>query len=104
MKRLLLITGVFLIAYVVMMTSVPFEAGEQPVQPAAAMTESVIENAVYLVTERDDRIVVLLNGAEYLRTDTAVSSLPKADQKRLEEGILLTGIDSLKKLLEDYCS
>ena len=103
MKRLLLITGVFLIAYVVMMTSLPFEAGEQP-KPAAAVTVSVTEDAVYLVTERDDRIVVFLNGAQYLRTDTVVSSLPKSDQQRLKDGILLTGFDSLRKLLEDYCS
>lgn len=104
MKRLLLITGVLLIAYVVMMTSLsPSAKSSDEAGVAETIAESLAQD-VYTVLDENGRVSVLLNGAEYLRTDTVVSSLPKSDQLRLRQGITVTDTDALKRLLRDYCS
>ena len=104
MKKLLLITGVLLIAYVVMMSALSPSAKVQKADaPATAAYEETVRD-VYTVVDENGRISVLLNGEVYLRTDTVVSSLPKADQMKLKKGITVYDKAQLKKLLEDYCS
>ncbi|MBQ3416383.1 MAG: hypothetical protein IJH32_00920 [Ruminococcus sp.] len=104
MKRLLLITGVLLITYVVMMSALSPSARSYEEIPASAAVTQMDEGDVYTVLDENGRVAVLLNGIEYLRTDTVVSSLPKADQTKLKQGITVTDKAALKKLLEDYCS
>ena len=101
MKRLLLITGVLLIAYVVMMSALsPSASSYEEIPDETAVTEA----DEYIVLDENGRVAVTLNGALYLRTDTVVASLPKADRTKLKKGIVLTDKAALKKLLEDYCS
>lgn len=106
MKRLLLITGVLLIAYVVMMSALsPSASSYEEIPDETAVTEAdEDEGDVYIVLDENGRVAVTLNGALYLRTDTVVASLPKADRTKLKKGIVLTDKAALKKLLEDYCS
>lgn len=104
MKKLLLVTGVLLIAYVVMMTSLSPSARSSEEESVSETIVETVTQDVYTVLDENGRVSVLLNGAEYLRTDTVVSSLPKSDQLRLKQGITVTDTNTLKKLLEDYCS
>ena len=104
MKKLLLITGVLLIAYVIMMSALSPSAKTGRETSVFATAASQTEQNVYTVIDENGRIAVLLNGVFYLRTDTVVSSLPKSDQLRLKEGITVYDKAQLKKLLEDYCS
>lgn len=102
MKRLIGITGAFLLIYVIV-TAAMTPAGEAtvPTDPDGAADENA---AVYTAREENDRIVIESGGGVVLRTDTGVSGLPKIDRLRLEEGITLYSDKELKAFLEDYCS
>ena len=99
MKKLLAVTGVILIAYVLFSASY----GGQNRSVNSARTDSG-NGSVYVMREEDDRVVVYLNDALYLRTDTRVSSLPKSDRLKLKNGIPVYSKEELKILVEDYCS
>ena len=58
----------------------------------------------YLIGVYEDRVAVFSGGDLMLKTDTQVSSLPKADRKRLELGIQVDSEEELKALMQDYCS
>lgn len=107
MKRLLLITGVILISYVVF-SSVITTPKNDTVAVAQEVETKAEERArapmVYTVKSENNRVVVYLDDAIYLKTTTVVSSLPKADQKRLLYGIKLNTKEELKTMLEDFCS
>lgn len=98
MKKLLLITGAILIAYVIL-TAVMTPAVATPAAVSAEKTESG-----YLIAESEGRIAVYRDGGLVLRTDTKLSDLPKSDAARLREGIEVNSMKELKRLLEDYCS
>jgi len=101
MKKLLLIAGSLMIGYV-MMTSYP--GSKADIRPASAQAVHSVQQTLYIVKEENDRIVVTMNDAVYLRTDTQVSSLPKNDRQKLKEGITVFSEQELKELIEDYCS
>ena len=105
MKRLILITGVLLIAYVVMISALSPSPGAQTAAISASESSGEPESrGVYSLGVLDDRVAVYLDGALYLKTDTVVSSLPKRDQKKLEEGVSFNSKEELLRLVEDYCS
>lgn len=78
------------------------QAGE----PFAASTAAQETEAAagYRVGVSDDRVAVFHNGQLYLRTDTLLSSLPKSDRTKIENGIEVDSVKELKELLQDYCS
>ena len=98
MKKLILITGAILTAYLLLIYfATPFaapsyEAAAQPYLPA------------YTVAESDGRVAVFKDGEIFMTTDTPVSSLPKSDINRLQKGIPVPDQRELKKLLQDLCS
>lgn len=98
MKRLLLITGIILILYLILMT--------MAAPPTAAPSAQTVERqeSGYRIGVSDGRVTVFRNGELYLRTDTPVSSLPRSDRTKLEEGIEINSLKELKERLEDYCS
>ena len=99
MKKLIAITGVLLVAYVLLSAS----TGGRISAGAGAPDESE-SSAVYVMRDENDRVVVYRNEAVFLRTDTQVSSLPKSDRQRLREGIIVFSEKELKRLIEDICS
>lgn len=102
MKKLILITGAILMVYLIVIT-----AAAQPTDNSAAQAETAeadAEHSGYMIGVSDGRVAVFRDGELYVRTDTQVSSLPKADRMRLEEGIYLDSLKEIKKLLQDYCS
>ena len=102
MKKLLLITGAVLAAYLIL-TAVISDGSNPPVAETAAYTETLHEGG-YTVAEYDGRVALFHSGKPYLITDTPVASLPKADRVRLAEGIDVYSEKELKSILEDYCS
>lgn len=108
MKKLILITGIILISYVVLTAVITSNAAKtkdvQETQAQTTVTQSAVEPTVYIVKSEDNRVVVYLNGVLYLKTDALVSNLPKSDKNRLEEGIVIKSKEELKSILEDYCS
>ena len=102
MKKLIMITGVILIAYLILMTVATQEA-----QAPAAETVSAqhhVGEKEYRIGVIDGRIAVFRNGDLYLKTQTMLSSLPKSDQSKIEQGIEVDSLKELKRLLQDYCS
>lgn len=102
MKKLIIITGVILIVYLVGMTMVA-----QPASAPSAKTSSSGETAAYsgyLIGISEERVTVFKDGKPYIRTDTQISDLPKSDQARLEEGVRIDSLKELKEKLQDYCS
>lgn len=104
MKKLIFVTGLVLLSYVALSAMITPAAEVPSFETESVIRQTEDDGTVYTVVSENGRVTVLLNGVRYLSTDTLVSSLPKADQTRLEEGIVLTDRDDLKKLLEDYCS
>lgn len=103
MKKIILTAGVFLIAYVVFSSVIvpPKTTAFTQTETVAAMSA---QGTTYTVKSENGRIVVYLDDALYLRTSTAVNTLPKKDQKTLLYGIVVTSKNELKKVLESYCS
>lgn len=99
LKKLLLITGVVLAAYLILMTTVAPRSAAPSVSAA-----DIVQEPPYLVTERDGCVAVYRNGSLMKTTDTLVSNLPKSDISRLKEGIRLQTEKELKAILEDLCS
>ncbi|MBQ9247055.1 MAG: hypothetical protein IJ171_00540 [Ruminococcus sp.] len=102
MKKLIVVTGLILVAYLVLMTTL----AQQTSAPSAPVTQSEREEqqTEFRIGVQDGRVAVFRHGELYLKTDTAVSSLPKSDRSRIEEGIEIDSLKELKSRLEDYCS
>ena len=104
MKKLLIFTGVIMIAYVAVSSlhggyAVAVQNGTD-----AYISEGDTKAEIFVITTQNDRVVVYSEGEVYLRTDTIVSQLPKKDRLKLNEGITVFSEKELKELLEDYCS
>lgn len=102
MKRLIGITGAFLLIYVIAV-SLASPAGEASAAGGTASVQSR-NTPPYIARESEGRIVIESGGTPILRTDTQVAGLPKIDRLRLSEGIVLYSDKELKRFLEDYCS
>lgn len=102
MKRLIIITGMILITYLVLMTTLAPTATTQEPSSATAQ-ESTAENG-YIIGISEGRVTVFKDGDTVVRTDTKLSDLPKSDRVRLEEGVRVDSLKELKERLEDYCS
>lgn len=102
MKKLIMITGIILIGYLVLMTTV----SQPPASPSASAVsaEESAADSGYLIGISQGRVTVFKDGKPMVRTDTQLSDLPKSDRARLEEGIHVDSIKELKEKLEDYCS
>ena len=98
MKKLLAVTGVILLIYLLgTATPAPPHAESRGVPP----TESRV---MYTVGEYEGYVAVFGESKEPRLTDTAVASLPKSDRGRLDKGIEIYSEKELKALLEDLCS
>lgn len=102
MKKLIMITGMILIGYLILMTTVSQPAASPSASTVA--TEESVADSEYLIGISDGRVTVFKDGKPMVKTDTQLSDLPKSDRVRLEEGIPVDSIKELKEKLEDYCS
>lgn len=102
MKRLIVITGIILLVYLVLMTQTarPVTAPQSAADSAARTT---VESG-YRIGVSEGNVAVFRDGKLCMRTDTPLSSLPKSDRARLEEGVYIDSVKELKERLEDYCS
>lgn len=103
MKKIILTAGVFFIAYVVF-SAVIVPQNNSIDAKAETVGIAQEQSTRYIVKSENDKIVVYIDDALYLRTNTPTRNLPKQDQTKLLYGIVLTSKDELKQLLEDYCS
>lgn len=102
MKKLIMITGVILLAYLILGTLIA-----QPTAAPSVGTVSAEESAAaggYLIGISEGRVTVFQDGKAIVRTDTQLSDLPKSDRVRLEKGVRVDSLKELKERLEDYCS
>lgn len=78
---------------------------ENPIAKAQSSTDKESRD-VYFITSLDGRLVVYKENVSspYIKTDTLLNTLPKADKEKIEKGIYIYGEANLKKALEDYCS
>ncbi len=104
MKKLIIIFGVFAIICVVI-TAVAEQSVlslESEVLPTEATDATQSDS--YTLKNENGRIVVYRNDELLMKTTTAVSTLPKRDQKELLYGINASSKEEMEKLLESYCS
>ncbi len=105
MKKLVLITGIILMAC--LFTSVYAAPSASVKASVTTNTEDKSETVdIYIMKAENNRIVVYKKGEQvpYIETETLVSSLPKGDIMLLEKGIEIEGEKNLQKSLEDFCS
>ena len=86
-----------------------YVAAGSSVQPRAQETVTTQqtqseEDHGYLIGVYEDRVAIFHNGDLFYLSDTRVSSLPKADQTRIEQGIRVDSLAEIKQLVQDYCS
>lgn len=106
MKKLILCSSIIVIVcLLISFVVIPVMSKNNPVNNSVGTSVAETES-IYIVKSENDRIVVYEKGqaAPVKTTDTVVSVLPKQDQEYLYRGIEVSGEDSLRKLLEDYCS
>ena len=102
LKKLIIITGTVLIAYLILMTTLtPAATTQEP--SSVTVQESTAENG-YIIGISEGRVTVFKGGDTVVRTDTKLSDLPKSDRVKLEEGVHVDSLKELKERLEDYCS
>lgn len=105
MKKLVLLTGIVLIACVCMEH---FAAPPSPAAyPSAAASPSPeAADAGYIIRDSNGKIAVFAAGNDHplFTTETRTESLPRADAKRLREGVRAPDRQALRRILEDYCS
>lgn len=104
MKKLILIavTGVILISCMLISTA----AAGSTAAGAAEISAADSAEKEFLITSERGRLVVYRSGEDepFLTTDTFTSSLPRQDQRKIEDGITVRGEENLRKAIEDYCS
>ena len=96
MKKLIAITGVILISCVC--------AGSLWAPSAASALQEKTEPGSYKIADSGGHVAVFYADAPLLTTDTLTDSLPRADAKRVREGIPAKSRQEIEKLLEDFCS
>lgn len=107
MKKLVLFTGVILMACVIVSSLiVPVNAQQNTQSYISAESSATSASNAYVLKENGGRIAVFVKGqAEpVITTDTMVNILPEEDQQALEDGVEVYGERALQKALEDYCS
>ena len=97
-----MITGIILIAYLLLMTTVTQEAQAPAVD--SVQVQQHVSDKEYRIGAVDGRVAVFRNDTLYIKTQTMLSSLPKSDQNKIENGIEVDSLKELKRLLQDYCS
>ena len=104
MKKLILIFGVFAIVCVII-SAVTQPSAQTQNQESIQATEATDATAkAYTVKSENGRIVVYENDELLYKTTTAVSTLPKKDQKTLLYGISADTKEEVKLILEQFCS
>ncbi|MDO4748143.1 MAG: hypothetical protein Q4A12_03095 [Eubacteriales bacterium] len=104
MKKLIPIFGAFAIICVIISTlTAQSKTDTQNVDNTTQATVSQ-EQKTYMVKSQNGRIVVMCGDELYYRTTTAVSTLPKKDQKILLYGIKAQTLEEVELILRDYCS
>ena len=60
----------------------------------------------YVLGEKDGRVTGFVKGVEipYIRTDTAVNSLPYDVQQKLREGIEFESEQEMRRVMDEWCS
>lgn len=103
MKKLILIFGVFAIICVIIsfVAEQSVLSLEREFMPSESVSES---DEVYNIKSENGRIVVYRGDELLMRTDTAVNTLPKRDQKQLLYGIVAYSKQEMERVLQDYCS
>lgn len=103
MKKLILIFGTFLIICLIIshIAQVKVESKLDSFE-----TVSVSENGepLYLIKSENGRVVVYYGDELVRKTTTAVSTLPKIDQRELLYGITAKSEEEVERILEEYCS
>lgn len=102
MKKLIVIALIIVTVYFALNLILTPQA-DAPVAASASARASESEEGFRIGTE-DDRVAVFRDGELYLKTETLLSSLPKSDRVRIEEGIAVNSVKELKELLQDFCS
>ena len=103
MKKLILIFGAFAIVCVIIsfVAEQSVLSLEREFMPSESVSES---DEVYNIKSENGRIVVYRGDELLMRTDTAVNTLPKRDQKQLLYGIVAYSKQEMERVLQDYCS
>ena len=102
MKKLILIAGIVVMVYLAL-NLILLPQADAPAF-ADVSSDSTQAEQGFRIGEADDRVAVFRDGVLYLKTETLLSSLPKSDRVRIEEGVRVSSVKELKQLLEDYCS
>lgn len=104
MKKLILIFGAFSIICVIVssVADMKIQSINEPTEATVAASEAA--DNIYTVKSENGKIVVYKGDTLYLRTDTAVSTLPKPDQTQLLYGISVSSKEQMQDILNDYCS
>lgn len=102
MKKLIVIALIVAAVYFALNILISPQA-DAPVA-ASASAHATESQEGFRIGVADDRVAVFRDGALYIKTETLVSSLPKSDRVRIEQGIPVSSVKELKEFLEDFCS
>ncbi len=102
MKKLIIITGAFLIICVIISAFFDNSAMGYEQQSASEQTQAL--GAEFTVKTANGKICVYQDDSLLYRTNTAVNTLPKKDQKDLLYGIQADTLEDVEQILMEYCS
>ena len=103
-KKLILIFGVFAIVCVIISSFLQPSAQTSEGTTPQTITETEADDSPYIVKSENGRIVVYQNDELLYKTTTAVSTLPKKDQKTLLYGISAQTKEDIELILQQFCS
>ena len=104
MKRLYFITSIIVLSCVLASGFIIPITSEANTDTQKINSENI--NSEYIIKAQGDRIVVYKENTEkpYLETTTAVSSLPRDIQAKLNRGISYSSEEAMQKALNEFCS
>lgn len=104
MKKLIAIFGAFAIICVIVSSFSDNSYISSTPKPEFTETVGSSSAEVYTIKSENGRIVVYKGDELFLKTSTAVNTLPKKDERELLYGITVNSKEEMNKVLENYCS
>ncbi|MBQ2970915.1 MAG: BofC C-terminal domain-containing protein [Ruminococcus sp.] len=104
MKKLIVIFGVFAIICVIVSSFSDNSYISSTPKPEVTETQGASSTEVYTIKSENGRIVVYKGEELFLKTSTAVNTLPKKDERELLYGITVSTKEEMNEVLQDYCS
>ena len=105
-ERMFYIAAVVVTASVIASSMIALMTTNTSVDAKEQTTAVAQDEITYVLSQKDGRVAGFVKGVEipYIRTDTAVNSLPYDIQRKLKKGVEFDTEEEMRKVMDEWCS